>query len=37
MPMSGEINWGGVAALVGIGSAATVASMAALRRRDVGA
>jgi ABC-2 type transport system permease protein len=37
MPMSGEIKWGGVAALVGIGVAAAVASMAALRRRDVGA
>ncbi len=37
MPMSGEISWGGVATLVGIGAAATLASMAALRRRDVGA
>jgi ABC-2 type transport system permease protein len=36
-PMSGEVRWAGVAALVGIGAAATVASMAALRRRDVGA
>jgi putative exporter of polyketide antibiotics len=37
MPMTGEINWAGVAGLVGIGAAATVASMAALRRRDIGA
>lgn len=37
MPMSGEIKWVGVAGLVGIGAAATVASIAALRRRDVGA
>jgi ABC-2 type transport system permease protein len=36
-PMSGEIRWGGVAALVTIGSVATVGSLAALRRRDVGA
>ena len=36
-PMSGEVNWAGVATLVGIGVVATVASMAALRRRDVGA
>lgn len=36
-PMSGEVSWAGVATLVGIGLAATVASMAALRRRDVGA
>ena len=37
MPMSGEVEWAGVAALVGIGAAATIASMSALRRRDVGA
>lgn len=37
MPMSGEVSWGGVATLVAIGAAATVASMAALRQRDVGA
>ena len=36
-PMSGDIRWAGVAALVGIGAVATAASMAALRRRDVGA
>lgn len=37
MPMSGDIRWGGVAGLVGIGAVATVLSLAALRRRDVGA
>lgn len=37
MPMSGEISWGGVAGLVGIGAVATAASLVALRRRDVGA
>lgn len=37
MPMSGEIRWGGVAGLVGIGAVATALSVAALRRRDVGA
>jgi ABC-2 type transport system permease protein len=36
-PMSGEVNWPGAATLVGIGVVATAASMAALRRRDVGA
>ena len=36
-PMSGEVNWAGAATLVGIGLIATAASMAALRRRDVGA
>ena len=36
-PMSGDVNWAGVATLMGIGVAATLASMAALRRRDVGA
>jgi ABC-2 type transport system permease protein len=37
MPMTGDIRWGGVAGLVGIGAVATVGSLAALRRRDVGA
>lgn len=37
MPMSGDVRWGGVAGLVGIGVVATTLSMAALRRRDVGA
>jgi len=36
-PMSGDIKWGGVAGLVGIGTVATAASLIALRRRDVGA
>jgi ABC-2 type transport system permease protein len=37
MPMTGAISWGGVAGLVLIGTVATAASLAALRRRDVGA
>jgi polyether ionophore transport system permease protein len=36
-PMSGDIKWGGVAGLVGIGTVATAASLIALRQRDVGA
>ena len=36
-PMAGDIKWGGVAGLVGIGTVATAASLIALRRRDVGA
>ena len=36
-PMSGDIKWAGVVALVGIGTVATAASLVALRRRDVGA
>jgi len=36
-PMSGEVRWGGVAALVAIGAVATTASLVAMRRRDVGA
>jgi putative exporter of polyketide antibiotics len=36
-PMSGEVKWAGVAGLVGIGVVATTLSIAALRRRDVGA
>jgi ABC-2 type transport system permease protein len=36
-PMSGEVNWAGVAGLIGIGVVATTLSIAALRRRDVGA
>jgi ABC-2 type transport system permease protein len=36
-PMSGDIRWGGVAGLVAIGAIATVGSLAALQRRDVGA
>jgi hypothetical protein len=35
--MSGEVKWAGVAGLVGIGVVATTLSIAALRRRDVGA
>ena len=37
MPMSGEIRWGGVAGLIGVGAVATAASLVALRRRDIGA
>ena len=37
MPMTGEISWGGVAGLLGVGAVATAASLVALRRRDVGA
>ncbi|MDP9282818.1 MAG: ABC transporter permease subunit, partial [Chloroflexota bacterium] len=37
MPMSGEIKWGGVAGLLGVGVVATAASLVALRRRDIGA
>ena len=36
MPMSGEIRWGGVAGLIGVGAVATAASLVALRRRDIG-
>jgi ABC-2 type transport system permease protein len=36
-PMSGDVNWAGAATLVGIGVVATAASIAALRRHDVGA
>jgi len=36
-PMSGEVKWSGVAGLVGIGVVASILSIAALRRRDVGA
>ena len=37
MPMSGEVNWSGIAGLVGVGLAATVGSLIAFQRRDVGA
>lgn len=37
MPMSGSVNWSGIAGLVGVGSAATVGSLLAFQRRDVGA
>lgn len=37
MPMSGEVNWAGIAGLVGVGLAATVGSLLAFQRRDVGA
>lgn len=37
MPMSGEVNWSGIAALVGVGLAATFGALLAFQRRDVGA
>lgn len=37
MPMSGEVNWSGIAGLVGVGVAATLAAVVAFQRRDVGA
>ncbi|HKY50864.1 MAG TPA: ABC transporter permease subunit [Candidatus Limnocylindria bacterium] len=36
-PMSGDVNWSGIAALVGVGLAATVGAVIAFQRRDVGA
>ena len=35
-PMSGQVNWSGIAGLVGVGLAATVGSLLAIERRDVG-
>ena len=37
MPMSGEVNWSGIAGLVGVGVAATIGALVAFQRRDVGA
>ncbi len=37
MPMSGEVNWSGIAGLVAVGVAATVWALFAVRTRDVGA
>lgn len=37
MPMSGAVNWSGIAGLVGVGLAATVGALIAFQRRDVGA
>jgi ABC-2 type transport system permease protein len=37
MPMSGEVNWSGIAGLVGVGVAATLGALMAFQRRDVGA
>jgi ABC-2 type transport system permease protein len=37
MPMSGEVNWSGIAGLIGVGVAGTIGSLVAVQRRDVGA
>ena len=37
MPMSGEVNWSGIAGLVGVGVAATLGAIVAFGRRDIGA
>jgi ABC-2 type transport system permease protein len=37
MPMSGEVNWSGIAGLVGVGVAGTIGALIAVQRRDVGA
>jgi ABC-2 type transport system permease protein len=37
MPMSGEVNWSGIAGLVGVGIAGTIGALVAVQRRDVGA
>ena len=36
-PMSGEVNWSGIAGLVGVGVAATAGALVAFQRRDIGA
>ncbi|MGH2492190.1 MAG: hypothetical protein ACRDF9_11830, partial [Candidatus Limnocylindria bacterium] len=36
-PMSGEVNWSGIAGLVGVGVVATLGAVVAFQRRDVGA
>jgi ABC-2 type transport system permease protein len=36
-PMSGEVNWRGIAGLVGVGLAATAGALVAFQRRDIGA
>jgi ABC-2 type transport system permease protein len=36
-PMSGDVNWGGIAGLIAVGGVATAGSLAAVRGRDVGA
>jgi ABC-2 type transport system permease protein len=37
MPMSGEVNWSGIAGLIGVGVVGTIAALFAVQRRDVGA
>jgi putative exporter of polyketide antibiotics len=36
-PMSGEVNWSGITALIGVGVVATLGAVGAFQRRDVGA
>jgi ABC-2 type transport system permease protein len=37
MPMSGEVNWNGIAGLIGVGVVGTIGALFAVQRRDVGA
>ena len=37
MPMSGEVNWSGIAGLIGVAVAGTIGALLAVQRRDVGA
>jgi ABC-2 type transport system permease protein len=37
MPMSGEVNWSGIAGLIGVTIVGTIGALFAVRRRDVGA
>ena len=37
MPMSGEVNWGGIAGLIGVTVVGTIGALIAVQRRDVGA
>jgi putative exporter of polyketide antibiotics len=37
MPMSGEVNWSGIAGLIGVAVVGTIGALLAVQRRDVGA
>jgi ABC-2 type transport system permease protein len=37
MPMSGEVNWSGIAGLIGVAVVGTIGALLAIQRRDVGA
>ena len=37
MPMGGEVNWGGIAGLIGVTVVGTIGALFAVQRRDVGA
>lgn len=37
MPMSGEVNWSGIAGLIGVTVVGTIGALLAVQRRDVGA